>query len=391
MRQESASPRNPSDERRALVEATREWGYFSHSPELVEKCRGKRVLDIGMGAGPHAVPFVEYGAATYIGVDPTAGAARAPDFRSLKNPSIAVDNVFPFSVQDIERLYPNVKIYRGVLDDVAPQVRAARPNFAVMTSVTEHLAAPDSVIQSIWKVLEPDGIFWAIHHGYHSWSGHHAQPRGVNTWDRDNAEQNAVADWKHLQPGHRCYENPNLNRIRLEDLRLVVAKYFELQSWSPIVDTRALARLTPEIRRRWRKYSLAELLTRSVVIVGKRRDVPLDIDFKDRQLFHPDESYQAHRDYLHEDFAPYSLADNRVYFYQGNKVVSHSTNDFAALKIFAQMKSGDFLTVRKGGETHTFTVSQVLHPSDSAPLLELTETVPEPLRTGNYSDWTIEL
>ena len=38
--------------------------------------------------------------------------------------------------------------------------------------------------------------------------------------------------------------------------------------------------------------------------------------------------------------ARYVLADNKVYFYQGNKVVSHSTNDFAALKIFTQLKGG---------------------------------------------------
>ena len=119
--------------------------------------------------------------------------------------------------------------------------------------------------------------------------------------------------------------------------------------------------------------------------------MPLDIDFKDRQLFHPDESYQADRDYLHENIGPYMLADNKVYFFQGNKVVSHSTNDFAALNIFTQLKGGDFLTVRKAGERHTFTVSEVQYPTGSAPLVVLTEPVPEPLRAGNYSDWTIEL
>jgi len=389
--QQASTNASPRDEKQALIETTREWGYFFDNPALAERFRGKRVLDVGMGGGPHAVAYVESGAAAYIGVDPVAGSDQVRDFRSLKDPSVPGRHAFPFSVQDIERLYPNVKIYRAVLEGVAKEVKAARPNFAIMNSVTEHLQHPDSVMHAIWDVLDRDGIFWANHHGYHSWSGHHASPRDVGSWDPNNPAHNAVVDWKHLDPGHPCYAEPSLNRIRLEDLRLVVAKYFELQCWEPVIDGRTVARLTPENRRRWRRYTLAELLTRSVVIVGKRRDVPLDIDFGDRQLFHPDEDYQAERDYLHESIGPYMLADNKVYFYQGNKVVSHSTNNFAALKIFAQLRGGDSLTVRKGGERHTFTVSEVQHPADSAPLVVLTGPVPEPLRAANYSDWTIEL
>src|SRR6188472_1052825 len=115
MQQASAGPSNPPDERRALIDTTREWGYFFASPALVELFRGKRVLDVGMGAGPHAVAFVESGAAAYIGVDPIAGSQQVSDFRSLKDSSVPSSHAFPFSTRDIERLYPNVRIYRAVL------------------------------------------------------------------------------------------------------------------------------------------------------------------------------------------------------------------------------------------------------------------------------------
>ena len=72
-----------------------------------------------------------------------------------------------------------------------------------------------------------------------------------------------------------CYAEASLNRIRLEDLRLVVAKYFEFQCREPIIDGRTVARLTPENRRRWRKYSLAELLTGSVYTPVDTIDVVL--------------------------------------------------------------------------------------------------------------------
>ena len=215
MQQASAGPSNPPDERRALIDTTREWGYFFASPALVELFRGKRVLDVGMGAGPHAgfCPSVESGAAAYIGVDPIAGSQQVSDLRSLKEPSVPSSHAFPFSTRDIERLYPNVRIYRAVLEDVAREVKAARPNFAIMNSVTEHLEHPDSVMHAIWEVRDPDAMLWVNHHGYHSWSGHHALPRDVGLWDPSKPAHNAMVDWKHLDPEHPCYGKTNLNRI----------------------------------------------------------------------------------------------------------------------------------------------------------------------------------
>lgn len=378
-----------SSERHELVEATRAWGYFfSNLPSV----KGKRVLDVGMGNGPHAVVLMEAGADSYVGVDPTAGQDNVHDFRSEKDPSIPSSHAFPFSVRDIERIYSNsVEIHSALLEDVAEEVKVARPNLAMMNSVTEHLEHPDLVVRAIWQALDRDGLLWINHHGYYSWSGHHWSPRTVSSLDRNDASHNAVIDWKHLDPSHPIYSENTLNRICLDDMRLVVEKYFKIQSWEPIIDVQAAARLTPEIRRRWRHFSLAELLTRTVTIVGKRREVPLDMNLEARQLFHPTESYLAGRDFLHEDLLTFTLAENKVFFATGNRIASHSTNDYAGLKIFSRLSPGDVLSVTKKGERHMFTVSEVkLNQKDAAPYIVVKEAVPESLLPPlNYSDWTI--
>ena len=376
-------------ERNALIEATRDWGYFSGSVAARSALfRGRRILDVGMGGGPHAIAYVESGAAGYVGVDPLVGSTTVRDFRNWKDPSIPAYHAFPFTVKDIERLYPNIHLYPGLLEDVASNVKGHRPNLAMLNAVTEHLQHPESVFKTIWEVLDRNGILWADHHNYYSWTGHHQLPRTVASWNRDSPAENAVVDWKHLEPTHPSYGDANFNRIRLEDLRLIVAKYFEIESWRSSYE--AVSRLTPEIRRKWRRYSLAELLTQTVVIVGRRRDVPLDIDFKGRQFHHPSEEYQADRDYLEEDVTPFDL-DNRVFFSGEGSVGSHSTNNFGGLRVFDRLKAGDTIVVCKFQERHTFTIAEVVRPEGSAASLKLIEPVPESLRTVNYSDWTIEV
>ena len=84
MQQASTRLGSPPDERQMLIDTTREWGYFLNDPALTERFRGKRVLDIGMGGGPHAIAFVESGAAAYIGVDPIAGSDGCATFEASR-------------------------------------------------------------------------------------------------------------------------------------------------------------------------------------------------------------------------------------------------------------------------------------------------------------------
>ncbi len=202
-------------EREALVETVRAWGYFSGSiKSRKDLWRGRRMLDVGMGAGPHSISFVEGGAASYIGVDPLVGSSHVRDFRSLKDPSIPAYHPFPFSIADITRLYPNVHLYPGLLEDVLSEVKAHKVDIVIMAAVTEHLRHPDKVIQGIWEILQPGGYLWISHCNYYSWTGHHRPPRSVRQWDPQNPDHNEHVDWKHLERTHRAYVNTNFNRIR---------------------------------------------------------------------------------------------------------------------------------------------------------------------------------
>jgi hypothetical protein len=109
-------------ERRALVEETRKWGYFfSDLVRLSVLFRGRRVLDVGMGGGPYAVAYVESGAVGYVGVDPLLGTSHVHDLRSFTDPSFPAYHAFPYSVDDIQRLYPELSpiVGDGVIGQAA--------------------------------------------------------------------------------------------------------------------------------------------------------------------------------------------------------------------------------------------------------------------------------
>lgn len=197
-----------SAEQEKVIAATRDWGYFSGAIKTRRDLwAGRRILDIGMGAGPHAVSFVHDGAASYVGVDPHVGSDHVRDFRSQKDPSIPGYHAFPYPIAEIMRLFPNVHLYSGLLESVAEKVKAHKVDIAMMAAVTEHLHRPHDVIRAIWEILEPDGHLWISHCNYYSWSGHHRLPRSVKQWDQSNAEQAKHIDWQHLEPTHPDYSN----------------------------------------------------------------------------------------------------------------------------------------------------------------------------------------
>jgi hypothetical protein len=68
---------------REIAQAALDWGYgtspINRRPVLWE---GRTVLDIGMGGGPHCIPFLLGGASGYVGVDPLVGTEKVRDRRS---------------------------------------------------------------------------------------------------------------------------------------------------------------------------------------------------------------------------------------------------------------------------------------------------------------------
>jgi SAM-dependent methyltransferase len=375
------------DRRAELVQAAREWGYFAGAiKSRRDLWHGRRILDVGMGAGPHSISFIEGGCAAYVGVDPLIGSEHVRDFRNLKDPSIPAYHAFPFSSDEIMNIMPDVHLYAGLLEDVAEQVTAHQVDIAMLAAVTEHLTDPEAVFRSIWQLLAPDGLLWLSHCNYYSWTGHHAPPRSVAGWDRTNPAHNAVVDWQHLEPESPHYRNPNFNRMRLGDFRELIENYFDIIEWN--VSVEALERLTPELREKYRKYTLEELLGQNIYVTARRRATPAGKDFSDRVFHHPPEDYQWTKDYRAQPLRRFEVM-NSVFLQPGNMVCSHSTNNFAGAKVLARMAVGDRIVLRKFVNTLDLTVAEVIVMPSGERRVRVVEQVPDSVLQGNYDQWSI--
>jgi SAM-dependent methyltransferase len=376
-------------ERDALVAETRAWGYFDGSyRDLRPSMEGRRLLDIGMGGGPFSVAAIEVaGCASYVGVDPLVGTESVRDVRSDRDPKFPQYHAFPYSPADIMRLYPNVRLYADVLENVKAQVRAHKVDMAYMSSVTEHLQHLPEVFETIWETLEPGSRFWFSHHGYHSWTGHHEPPREIADLDPADPKHLAVIDWKHLETNHPRYSDVNLNRVRLADFRVLVEKYFDIHEWRLNLD--AAGRLTPELRDRHRKYTLRELLGRSVTCLAIRRDRPLSTDVSAIPFHHPPESYLADADHRGDTIEDQSL-QGLVYFASPTRLCSHSTNDFAARRVFALLSPGDRIRVRKQFIVHESDIAEFQAPRGHEPSIYLNTALPEEIFRTAAQEWTID-
>jgi hypothetical protein len=284
------------------------------------------------------------------------------------------------------RIYPNVRLYSSLLENVVEEIKAHKIDVVLMAAVTEHLADPHNVFRSIWEIMDEGGVLWFSHCNYYSWTGHHAPPRSVAEWDGNSPEQDSFTDWKHLDTSYQCYWDENFNRIRLNDLRDLVNKYFEIIEWNESVE--AYERLTPEIRKKWKKYTLSELLGQNIYVSAKRRKVPLDTDLSGRQFHHPDEEYLADVDYSSEEIEPFKYY-NSVYFSSASEVCSHSNNDFAGIKLFNLLKPRDKITLKKFTETLELTVSEVYTPTEGNTRIRVDEEISEDIKSENHDQWTI--
>lgn len=386
-----AAPRKKdlSAERAALIETVREWGYFdsvfkNQRPLLA----GRRLLDIGMGGGPLSVAAIELaGCASYVGVDPHVGTATVRNPRADKDPSQPRYCAFPYSPAEIMRLYPNIHLYSGVLEEVTDKVRRHKVDMAYMASVTEHIQHLPEVFETIWSVLEPDGLIWLSHHGYHSWTGHHRYPRTVADWRRDDPEQNAVVDWKHLDPDHPSYRDPNFNRVRLQDFRRLIEKYFDVLSWRYTFN--AAERLTPELREKHKKYTLEELLGRTATILARRRSEPLPDDLTGIPFFHPPEDYLADADHSRDDLTQYELAGS-VFFASPKLLGAHTTNNGGAAKLFARLSAGDTLRISRGLRTLELRVDEVNLPEQGSPSIAVAEALDDKSFKECRTDWALD-
>lgn len=371
---------------RAIIDTVNEWGYFEVGVAREHHVyRGRNILDVGMGGGPHSVPFIVGGAASYTGVDPMVGTEHISDFRALSDLSRSAYAPFPYTPDEIMAAFPNIRLYSGYMEEVAPQLRVSGIDFIALTSVTEHLEHPDQVIKAAWEAGADGAVIWIAHANYYSWTGHHLHPRTIEAWDRGDPAQTANVDWAHLAPEHPSYSSSNLNRMRLDDFRALIDTYFEMLQWREHLEY--AERLTPEIRERWKKYTTSELLTRTAYVYARKRPLPLPRDLSQLVFFHPDEEYRANEDHSRDSDA-HIRASSLVYFCRTRTIGSHSYNDWAAGRVLGRAAVGGHVTLRKYDRTITLTVEKVA-ANPTGYYVQFVEDVAPEIYDENSQEWEI--
>jgi len=382
------SKKDLEEKQNEAIEIARDWGYFSGSlKQRSDLWKGLRILDVGMGGGPHSLAYISLGAAAYYGIDPLAGTDHVRDFRSNKDPNIPAYHPFPISTEEMMELFPQISIYSDILENVSEEIISKKPQIAILSAVTEHLQDLHSVFYSIWEVLDKGGLLHLTHCNYYSWTGHHENPRTPAGLDKTNEAQNKVIDWKHLEPGHHRYNDVNLNRVRLDDFRRLLEKYFEIIQWKETII--ALERLTDEIRKRHKKYTLSELLSNVVHVTCIRRDAPLEDDISNLQFHHPEDDYRSDEDFSEQDINDFEFR-NSVMFSSMGDLASHSDNNHAGTRLFKTLKIGDRLRLRKGLEFLEVEFAGLDDSFGEHPRAKIVDEIPTKILKENYNLWTIE-
>lgn len=265
-----AEPTDPALHR-LLIERAIELGYVGWPKKIRKYIQGRRLLDVGCGNGMHAVGYVVSGVTRYLGLDPRVDL----DADNAKSKSTSRFEPLGFTPRDVLRCYPHTALVKGTFEAIAPDEIF---DVAVLHNVTEHLQHLEEVIAGCAKRLAPDGRMIFNHHNYYCWNGHHLPPRTLAAIVPGDAEQQKYMDWAHLDfdPPSDHYTATGLNRVRLDELRAIVERYYDVKEWTERLsdEKNGGLRLTPEILARHPGYTERELRVHNVLCVAQPKRPP---------------------------------------------------------------------------------------------------------------------
>ena len=228
-----------------LIEVSAEFGYITWPRRIQEHVRGRSVLDVGCGFGGFGMGFLVAGATSYLGLDPEMDL----ETTDAKNKRIRRWSDMGITPREIAETLPAIRLVRGKSEDLS---LGETFDTISLHNVTEHLQELDRVFAGLVPLCTPDTTLVFHHHNFYCWNGHHEDPVQPEQYDESRWIHRQIADWRHidivpsLPPYHRYLSD--LNRIRLDELRAITEKYFEIRRWEEIPSSRAtLERLTPEI------------------------------------------------------------------------------------------------------------------------------------------------
>jgi len=272
LRYNGLRPRALRGFRPAWIRRAVELGLLTWPHRIAPDVRGRDVLDVGCGSGLESIGFRLVGARRYVGVDPRLAA----DEDRVKNQRTLIYEAFGATPREVARRLGGVELVRGSVADLPD---GERFDVALLHNVTEHLDDLEGIFAAIHRRLRPRGLVLFNHHNFYCWNGHHEQPKTVAEVDPTDEIQKRFVDWNHLD-GDEWKEKRyrgRLNRIRLDELRELTDRLFEIREWRelPIDERRGAGRLTPEIRARHAAYTVRELTTQAVVCRARKRAAPL--------------------------------------------------------------------------------------------------------------------
>lgn len=224
---------------------------------------GMRVLDLGCGVTLQAVDLIEkYKIAEYHGID--------PDRDTFYGGHNNYDHFVGYKHAFMFYYNKKVNFYCSVSEDMPFPDNHFDFVFAFQT--TEHVQDILGMCQEVRRVLKPGGYFYATHHNFYCWCGHHQGPYFIRDLPGISSEQKKFQHWHHLDMDIDWSEPHHLNRIRIPQLEEAFRKTFRIITWRNdyTQPERGSDLLTPEILEKYAgKYDYEDLGTTMVEIVAK--------------------------------------------------------------------------------------------------------------------------
>ena len=233
-----------------LIDISCRFDYVTWPKRIQEYVRGRSVLDVGCGFGGFGMGFLVAGASAYTGLDP----AMELDSSRAKNKRVRQWADMGVTPRQIAQALPGIRLYQSSSEDTSFDEHF---DTIALHNVTEHLLRLDEVLSGLARHCTPTTNVVFHHHNFYCWNGHHLPPNQPQQLDADNPRHRLVYDWRHIDalpdlPDDH-YLMTNLNRVRLDELRALTDRYFDVVRWDEIPSSDAtLARLTPEVLERVR-------------------------------------------------------------------------------------------------------------------------------------------